>query len=141
MNGQLLPKLLILGSIFIVSCSSNSTSSNGGDDNNGELPPSPNPTFSNVQIIFSNSCGGSNCHIGERTNGVRLDGYTNVVESEGTRYGRKVIQPNDANGSPLVDKIEPNPQFGLRMPRNRSPLSSDEISLIREWIDAGAMDN
>ena len=47
----------------------------------------------------------------------------------------------DVDASPLIDKIEVNPQFGVRMPNGRQPLSGEEIGLIREWIGDGAEDN
>ncbi|MDZ7714896.1 MAG: c-type cytochrome domain-containing protein [Balneolaceae bacterium] len=114
---------------------------NNGDDGNGDTPPSTEPTFANVQVIFNNNCSGSGCHIGERESGVRLDGYNNVMESRGTQYQALIVQPNDADASPIVDKIEPNPDEGSRMPENSSPLSDNEISLIREWINEGAQNN
>ncbi len=97
------------------------------------------PTFANVQMIFNQNCG--NCHIGARESGVRLDSYDNVINSVGDQYGIEVVQPGDADGSPLIDKIEPNPQFGSRMPENGSYLSSDRIDQIREWINQGAENN
>jgi hypothetical protein len=130
--------------LILASCGGDSSTGpnggNGGNGDNGNEPP-PEPTFSNVADIFNSSCGGSGCHIDERTNGVRLDSYTNVTESEGTQYGELVVQPDDADGSPLVDKIEPSPEHGERMPVGGPYLSDDEISLIREWIDEGAQNN
>lgn len=130
---------VLLLSLFIISCSSSSTGSDDMDDGGGDS--NREPTFTNVQSILSGSCGGSGCHIGETTSGVRLDSYTNVIESEGIQYGEKVVQPNDAAGSPLVDKIEEDPQFGVRMPRGRSPLPQADIDLIKMWINQGAMNN
>lgn len=134
--------------MIVAACGDNSTGTNGdngngnGDNGNGEEPPPPEPTFTNVQEIFESSCSGSGCHIGERTNGVRLDSYDNVMESEGQQYGELVVQEGDADDSPLVDKIESaNPEYGVRMPEGGPYLSDDEIDLIKEWIDDGAEDN
>lgn len=137
--------LIVLCSLgmLLVSCGDSSTDpngGNGGNGGNGSEPPAE-PTFSNVLEIFNSSCGGSNCHIGEQRNGVRLDSYNNVIESEGFQYGELVVQPNDAAGSPLVDKIESSPDEGERMPVGGPYLSDEEISLIREWIDEGAQNN
>ncbi len=130
--------------MLLVSCGDSSTGSNGGGNGgnggNGNEPPAE-PTFSNVLEIFNNNCGDSNCHIGGRTNGVQLDSYENVTDSEGNQYGELVVQANDAEGSPLVDKIEPSPDQGERMPVGGPYLSDDEISLIRDWIDEGAQNN
>ena len=132
--------LVVILAAFISACSSGSTDPNGGDDDDPPMD-TPEPTFANVQQIFNGSCTGSGCHIGERTSGVRLDSYDNVTNSVGDQYGELVVQPNDADGSPLVDKIEPNPQFGVRMPKGRSALSDEQIQLIRDWINDGAPNN
>ncbi|MDX1639792.1 MAG: hypothetical protein R3281_17665 [Balneolaceae bacterium] len=135
---------LICALAFIAAgCSDSSTGTNGGENggNGGGGEIGTEPTFTNVQMIFEQSCGGAGCHIGSPQNGVQLDGYDNVINSEGAQYGELVVQPNDANGSPLVDKIEADPQFGDRMPLGGSPLSQDRITQIREWIDNGAENN
>lgn len=111
----------------------------GGNNNNGEEEIGSEPTFSNVRMIFQQNCG--NCHIGGTTNGVRLDSYTNVMESVGNQYGIEVVQPGNADDSPLVDKIEPNPSFGDRMPQDGPFLSTERINQIKEWIDEGAENN
>lgn len=138
--------LIVATTLALGSCGGSSTDSNGGNGNdngngNGGNEIGTEPTFTNVQQIFEQSCGGSGCHVGERTNGVRLDGYDNVMESEGQQYGELVVQAGDADGSPLVDKIETNPEFGVRMPEDGNFLSDDRIDQIKEWIDNGAENN
>lgn len=108
----------------------------------GEPAPSEDVSFSaSIAPIFTGSCSGSGCHIGERTSGVELTTYASIISCVGVQYGENVFIPEDASNSPLVDKIEPNPAFGLRMPRNRSPLGSNEINLIKAWINQGARNN
>lgn len=99
------------------------------------------PTFSNVQQILRTSCSGSNCHIGQATNGVRLDSYQNVTQSHGDQYDKLIVQAGDAAVSPIIDKLEADPQFGSQMPFGRSPLSDDQIDLIRQWINNGAQND
>lgn len=135
-SAKLVRRLLALCTlgIFMVSCGDSST----GPDNGGEEPLEP--TFSNVLQIFEDNC--ASCHIGSTTNGVRLDSYSNVINSIGDRYEESVVKPGNAGESPLVDKIEnSNPEFGARMPQGQSPLSADQIGLIREWINEGADNN
>lgn len=123
--------------ILMVSCSDSSTGVNGNDT---EDDIGTEPTFDNIQQIFTNYCG--DCHIGNRINGVRLDSYQNVIESEGDLYGRLVVQEGDAAGSPLVDKIESNsPQHGSRMPQGGPFLSDEKIVQIKQWIENGAENN
>jgi hypothetical protein len=94
-----------------------------------------------IAPVMNSSCGGSGCHISEPNSGVRLSSYSAVIGSVGQQYGGLIVRPGNAAASPLVDKLEPAPQFGSRMPLGRSPLSSADIARIRTWIDAGAEDN
>lgn len=53
-----------------------------------------------------------------------------------------LVVPGDSASSLLFLKINSNsPPIGDRMPLFSSVLSADEIALIRDWIDQGAMDN
>ncbi len=140
--------LLIISAITVTlmifaGCSSNTTGTDGGGNGGGDGGGggTTQPTFANVSNILESSCGGSGCHIDETTNGVRLDGYDNVMNSEGDQYGKKIVQAGEPDNSPLVDKIEASPEFGDRMPKGGSPLSDDQISLIRNWIADGAQNN
>lgn len=149
------PRFVLIITLFcaigfvMVGCSDNSTGTNGGGGGNGNGNGNggggneigTDPTFTNVQLIFEESCGGAACHIGEQRNGVRLDSYDNVINSEGSNYGKLVVQPSDADGSPLVDKIEPDPDIGNRMPQGGPYLSDERINQIRDWIDNGAENN
>ncbi len=95
-----------------------------------------------IQPIFNTSCGGSGCHTsGGAASGVNLASYAQAVASTGNLYNERVIQAGNADGSPLVDKLEPNPTHGSRMPLGRSALSNTQIQTIRTWIDEGARDN
>ncbi|WP_372636491.1 c-type cytochrome domain-containing protein [Fodinibius sp.] len=138
---KLLLTLLCSFGLLLTSCGDSSTgpgngNGNGNDNGNGEPPEA---TFANVQEIFTDNCG--NCHIGQAQNGVRLDGYDNIMNSNGQQYEGPVVVEGEPDNSPLVDKIEENPDEGERMPLNGTPLTEDEISLIRDWIDDGAQDN
>lgn len=95
----------------------------------------------NIQPILTQSCGGSGCHINSSTNGVNVSTYNSLINSTGAVYGEPVINPGNPNESPLVDKIEPNPQFGNRMPQGGPYLTNNEIAKIRAWIEGGAEDN
>lgn len=88
---------------------------------------------SEIQPIFNANC--TSCHGGQ--NGVTLESYSTVMNSVGQQYGTEIVVAGDAASSPLVDKIEPNPQFGSRMPQGGS-LSSNQIDLIKQWINEGA---
>lgn len=86
-----------------------------------------------IQTIFNASC--TSCHGGQ--SGVTLTSYSATINSVGAQYGTNIVIAGNADGSPLVDKIEPNPQFGGRMP-NSQGLSQDQIDKIKAWINEGA---
>ncbi|MFN1834767.1 T9SS type A sorting domain-containing protein [Balneola sp. MJW-20] len=89
-----------------------------------------------IAPIMQNRC--NNCHNAGQ-NAFNSSSYAAVMASVSppTRYDKNQVIPGDPDGSPLVDKIEPNPQFGTRMPQGSS-LSDDQIALIRRWIAEGA---
>lgn len=86
-----------------------------------------------IQPIFNSRC--TSCHGGQ--SGVTLTSFDATMESVGDQYERLIVIPGDPDQSPLVDKIEPNPQHGTRMPQGGA-LSSEQIGLIRQWIAEGA---
>lgn len=67
--------------------------------------------------------------------------YGEVMESISFQYGfEQIVVPGDALRSPLYNKLTPKPLYGVQMPSD-TPLSADEVNLIRVWIDEGALDN
>lgn len=103
--------------------------------------PDLTPTFAaDVAPVLQSRC--TPCHIGLRTSGVEMTTYTLLSTSVGQQYGIAIVQPGDADGSPIIDKISnDNPAHGVRMPQGLPPLSAAQIQTIREWIDAGANDD
>lgn len=111
-------------------------------DNTIGLDPDGPVSFSvDVLPLLTASCGGSGCHVGQRTSGVELTNYDRIMTSVGDQYGRAIVVPHDAANSPLVDKIRPQPDVGLRMPFGRAPLTADQIARIEAWIEEGARNN
>lgn len=129
--------LMILSCLALQSCISNVEDLS----ENVDVDPATVSYKSNIQPIFSESCGGSGCHINGSTNGVNLSSYTATMNSVGSIYGERIVIPGDASNSPLVDKIEPNPRRGSRMPQGGPYLTNREIAQIRAWIENGAEDN
>jgi hypothetical protein len=122
----------------------------GGDSNTTGPDPDPDPdpdrlvSFADdIAPIFNGSCAVSGCHdSGTQQNGVDLSSYSAAINSVGSQYGTEVIEPDDPSNSPVVDKIEEgNPQFGQRMPLNRSALNEAQIDSIVAWIEDGAPNN
>jgi hypothetical protein len=114
-----------------------------GDDSGSNITgPVEDVSYMNdIQIIFNGTCGGAGCHINSSQSGVNLSSYNDVMSSVGQMYGREIVEPGSPDESPLVDKIEPNPEHGQRMPFGRDPLSNRQIEQIRVWIEEGALDN
>ena len=132
--------VLISISIFLLIAGGCETNSVDTDTDPSELPE--NVSFSqDIQPIFSQSCGGGACHISRTTSGVRLDSYSSVLNSRGNQYEKPIVVPEEPDQSPLVDKIQANPDIGIRMPQGREPLSGEQIDLIKGWIAEGAPDN
>lgn len=90
-----------------------------------------------IQPIFTGKC--NSCHSAGQ-NSFNSSSYSAVMASTSpsNRYDSKHVIPNNAQESPLVDKIDSdNPEFGVRMPQG-GQLSTDEIDKIKQWINEGA---
>ncbi len=104
------------------------------------------PTFTNVQETALVSCGiSSTCHTGAGAAGLSLDedvAYDELVgvESSGAP-GSVLVVAGDADGSYLVQKLEGAAGISGDVMPPDAPLPSDQIALVREWIDAGAADD
>ena len=80
-----------------------------------------------IQPIFNNNC--IVCHGG--SGGLFLNTYENVMAGGGSGT---VIIPNDSTNSYLWQRVD----NGEMPPGNNPDLSSEEISLIAQWINEGA---
>ncbi len=129
-------------SIIIVSwgCSDSGTNSGGGGSN-------PDTTFAaDIQPIFTARCATSGCHDLSNSTGTGLilvsgHAYDSLVGVASVEVALNRVEPGDADNSYLVHKIEGTQTVGDRMPRNQTPLTPDQIQMIRAWIDQGALDN
>jgi len=68
----------------------------------------------------------------------------NLVNAGSTgKPGSVRVIPGNPSGSYLIQKLEGAPDIvGLRMPRNGPPfLTTEQIALIRQWIQNGAPNN
>ncbi len=59
----------------------------------------------------------------------------------GNKSSDKIVVAGDACASILVQKCSEAPPFGSRMPIGGPYYTSDEMSLLRDWIVEGAHDN
>ena len=131
--------LLYLLSALLISlaCTTNTENLLGPEEEEeGDDPITQVSYASSVQPIFNNNC--TSCH--GSFGGVNLTSFSALMNSVGTNYGTRLVVAGDANASGLVDKIEPNPDHGARMPTNGT-LTNTEIQTIRTWINQGANNN
>lgn len=109
--------------------------------------PATDPSLAaDIQPLFNKSCAFANCHDASAAAGLELStgkAYANLVNVASVNDPAKVrVIPNDADNSYLYIKIVGDPNDGTsRMPISGSPLSANEIQLIKNWIDAGAKNN
>ncbi len=90
-----------------------------------------------IQPIFDDNC--TSCHVngGTYSGGLDLSSYAETIE--GGNSGNTVVPLNHSN-SVLYNRItlsDSDPQF---MPKDDDPLSQDDIDLIAQWIDEGALE-
>lgn len=87
-----------------------------------------------VKPLLNKKC--ISCHGGVKKKG----GFSLLFRSEAlanTESGKPAIVPGDADASEMIRRLTlTDPEE--RMPYKEHPLSEDEISLLRKWIDQGA---
>jgi len=68
-----------------------------------------------------------------------MESYRSLMQ--GTLYG-PVIVPGNSRKSILNMLVEGRADASLRMPHQRdTPLTAEEIGILRLWVDQGARDN
>ena len=85
---------------------------------------------SQIQPIWDNSCG--NCHLGSSLGGLNLSNYNNLMSSN-------TVVPGNYQSSELYDRITRSESQAGDMPPTGS-LSQEEIDLIAQWIQEGALE-
>ena len=88
-----------------------------------------------VAPLFRDHCVG--CHGETRQKaGLRLDSFAEVML--GSRHGT-VVRPGDARHSELFTRISLPPSDDKAMPPSgKTPLTDDEVTVVRLWIAGGA---
>ncbi|HWP82155.1 MAG TPA: c-type cytochrome domain-containing protein [Bacteroidota bacterium] len=78
------------------------------------------------------------CHLQENENpsGLSLDNYELLMK--GGNHGNTVV-PGKPKESNLYLKLLPNPPFGKQMARNKKKLTEEELKIIYQWIEQGAI--
>jgi hypothetical protein len=94
-----------------------------------------------VQPILRSNC--IECHVppdgeGYLKTGLSMATYEDLMH--GTIYG-PVIARGDSQHSILNMLVEGRVDPSMRMPHGRKPLDTEEIQILRLWVDQGALDN
>ncbi|MEO1272757.1 MAG: hypothetical protein AAFX99_32110 [Myxococcota bacterium] len=75
---------------------------------------------------------------GGGSGGLNFDDFmTAMVDVPSRAPGLDLIEPGDSDNSFLIQKLEGTQGAGngSQMPRGRAPMSSEDIALIRDFID------
>jgi hypothetical protein len=85
-----------------------------------------------VQPILERRC--IKCHGGDfPSEGLNIESYESLMA--GSQNGQVVVA-GDSSNSLLFEKIESG-----EMPKRGSDLTSEQIQLIQQWINEGALNN
>lgn len=91
------------------------------------------PTFSKIyETIITPSCGGTQCHLKRPA----PFGYDFSTKQAAADSWRADVVPGNGADSPMFQVLN----FGI-MPKDRPPLSIEQLYLVYDWINAGALDD
>jgi hypothetical protein len=100
--------------------------------------PDANVSYSkHVEALFQQRCALSGCH----SSGAAAAGLVLTFPSYNSlmNFQPKLVNPGSSNNSLLVQRIDG--RLSPRMPLNGQPLTTNQISGIKKWIDEGALNN
>ncbi len=101
--------------------------------------------FTRIQDeILTPECATSGCHNGTSSplglNLVAGKAYDKLYEKPSNQVdGLLLVEPSNADASYLVHKIDGSAGGGAQMPLYKPPLSADQIDLVKQWINEGAL--
>ena len=98
--------------------------------------PKPKVTFEEVSAqIFKNRC--NSCHNADKQKGgLNLETYTTAMAGGGSG---KVIEAGDSSASTLFGVVMQTAE--PKMPPKSPKIPDAEIELLKQWIEAGALEN
>jgi hypothetical protein len=105
--------------------------------------PDASVSFSRqIRPLTTRSPGGCLfCHGATATSGFSLGSYE-ALRRGGQHSGTRIIVAGRPCESILPQKLGLAPPFGTRMPYNGPPyFTAQELTLVRDWIAEGALDN
>ena len=108
-------------------------------------PPNPGEIIisfeKDIQPILTHNC--LPCHPNSGGMSLKLgEAHSNLVNVVSTNYSPRVrVVPFKADSSVICLKLHGMEGYGYQMPLNGIPLEDEEIKIIEDWIDQGALDN
>ncbi|MCR9201538.1 MAG: DUF1553 domain-containing protein [Planctomycetaceae bacterium] len=96
----------------------------------GGLPGNEEPDFAKVAAILEHHC--VRCH-----NGGAAKGDFSLATAADL-FASEFVVPGQPNDSHLIDVITPDGDQPPRMPQNADPVPAEAVSILRDWIAAGA---
>ncbi len=139
---------LFLGN-FLTSCGGGEPTGPSGTGDTMVEVTETNPSFAqDIQFILeARACADSGCHsanagqAGLFLNNDFRTNYANLVNVPAqSEPGFLLVKPGDAENSYLVIRLEGRQSVGSRMPIG-SPLRNVEITIVKNWINNGALNN
>ncbi|MEZ6053634.1 MAG: DUF1553 domain-containing protein [Planctomycetaceae bacterium] len=122
-------RLLICCGITLIAVAASAAAGDDGDRGRGDEQAR---LASDVQRLLTQHC--RECHGDkEPESGLRLTGRANLTQLNDS--GLPAVVLNDGDQSELLRRV--TIEGDERMPPEGEPLTSDEIDLLRRWIDAG----
>ena len=90
-----------------------------------------------VEALFQQRCALSGCH----SSGAAAAGLALTMPSYSSlmNFQPRLVNPGSSSNSLLVQRIDG--RLSPRMPFNSQPLTTNQISGIKKWIDEGALNN
>jgi uncharacterized membrane protein len=115
-------------------CSSDTSSENPIDTSNYVTD---SVTFvQDILPIFLSSCATSGCHnASSHREGYTLDSYSNITNRSGS------IIPFNASGSKIFEVVTDIENDDRMPPPPRQKLTSEQIALLQQWINEGALNS
>jgi hypothetical protein len=111
------------------------TTGNGGVDTTLYIKPcDPDTVYFERDLlpIFISNCAMSGCHDAtSKQDDIILDSYENIINTGRVRAGR----PDNSDLFEVITESDPDK---IMPPPPNTPLSSDQIDMIRTWIEQGA---
>jgi hypothetical protein len=113
----------------------------------GKCAPVGGEGFAAVEAIFTRSCAGTGCHVGEDEPAGGLDlspgrAYAQLVDVPSVVVGDRMrVAPGAPDASYLLCKLSADcdARRGGRMPLDGQPLGDADMATITTWIADGAM--